>query len=642
MKLTIIRKGKTEEREVQPGESIRSLFDSRTVLAVRVRYSDNHEEVVGLADRITGDMVSVEPLTFDDPDGKKVYWHTSAHVLAQAVKELFPDAKLTIGPPIEDGFYYDIDHSPFTPEDLEKIEARMKEIIKEDIPLVREEVSYEKAKELFKDNPYKLEMIEEIFREGGKLSVYRQGDFFDLCRGPHLPSTGYIGAVKLTKVSGAYWRGDARNPQLQRIYGISFPTEKQLESYLQALEEAAKRDHRKIGKELDLFSFHEEAPGFPFWHPKGMVIYNSIISYYRDLLRKHGYQEVKGPMILNRKLWERSGHWDHYRDNMYFLKIDDIDYAVKPMNCPAHVLIYKTKVHSYREFPIKYAEFGLVHRHELAGVLHGLLRVRAFTQDDAHIFCLPDQIEEEIVKLIDLVFEVYRTFGFEDVHVELSTRPEDYMGDLETWERAESALRAALDRKNIEYTINEGEGAFYGPKIDFHIKDCMGRSWQCGTIQLDFAMPQTLDMVYMGPDGTTNHRPVMIHRAIQGSIERFIGILLEHYGGKLPLWLSPVQVRIITVNDEVIDYAEKVREKLEDAGIRVETDYGHETVSKKIREAQLSKVNYTVVIGEREKKYGQLSVRTRSNRNYPGIPVDTFLETLKKEIDSKSIKPLIE
>lgn len=615
--------------------------DNKKYLVVRAK-KGNQSFLIDLTTKINvNDYDSIELLTFSDPDGKKVYWHTSAHVLAQAVKELFPNAKLTIGPAIENGFYYDIDHEPFTPQDLVKIENKMKEIIKKDIPLQRKVITPEEARELFKDNPYKLEMIDEIVKEGGTLSVYTQGDFYDLCRGPHLPSTGYIGAIKVTKLSGAYWRGDARNKQLQRIYGISFPTEKELKEYLKMLEEAAKRDHRKIGKELDLFSLHEEGPGFPFWHPKGMIIYNSIIEYYREILRREGYQEVKGPIILNRSLWERSGHWDHYKKNMYFLKIDDVDYAVKPMNCPGHVLIYKTKVHSYKEFPIKYAEFGLVHRHELAGVLHGLFRVRAFTQDDAHIFCLPDQIEGEIMKLIDLVFEMYKTFGFEDVHVELSTRPDDYMGDLKLWEVAENSLKTALEKKGIHYKINEGDGAFYGPKIDFHIKDCMGRSWQCGTIQLDFAMPETLDITYMGPDGTTDHRPVMLHRAILGSIERFIGMLLEHYGGKLPLWLSPVQVKILPVNDSHLEYANKIRDKLFAQRIRVEVDTSLATISKKVRNAQLEKVNYMIIVGDKEVNKGTISVRTRDNKIIPEMTIDEFLTKLKEEIDTKSITPLI-
>ena len=599
---------------------------------------------------------SIKLLTFSDPEGKAVYWHTTAHVLAQAVKELFPDALLTIGPAIETGFYYDIDHDPFTPDNLKKIEEKMKEIIKKDYPITREEISPKQAKELFKDNPYKIEMINDIIRntinensintdntsnERINLSVYKQDDFYDLCRGPHLPSTGYIGAVKLTKVSGAYWHADARNKQLQRIYGISFPTAKQLRNYLNMLEEAARRDHRKIGKELDLFSFHEEGPGFPFWHPNGMIIYNSIINYYRSILRREGYYEVKGPIILNRNLWERSGHWEHYHDNMYFLKIDDVDYAVKPMNCPGHVLIYKTKVHSYKEFPIRMAEFGLVHRHELAGVLHGLFRVRAFTQDDAHVFCLPEQIETEIMKLIDLTFEIYSTFGFNDIHVELSTRPDDYMGDLALWNRAETALKAALNKKGIEYKINEGDGAFYGPKIDFHIRDCMGRSWQCGTIQLDFAMPETLDITYMGADGTTNHRPVMLHRAILGSIERFIGMLLEHYAGKLPLWLSPVQTIVIPVSENHIDYARHIYNVLFKSGIRAELDDSSESVSKKIRNAQIKKINYMLVVGDKEIKDRTVNIRTRQNKIIGAMTFNDFVTKLNKEILTKSVESLL-
>ncbi len=647
--------GDREEEVSSPFTPLDLVGDkNKRYLGILLRSSDGSQVVKGMTDRIEPkDYEEGRLLTFSDPEGKEIYWHTSAHILAQAVKRLFPDAKLTIGPPIESGFYYDIDHEPFTPEDLKRIEDEMVKIIKEDLPIVREEITVKQAREMFKDNPFKLELIDDIVKEALAdnpdinpdeyvVSVYRQGEFVDLCRGPHLPSTGYVGAVKLTKVSGAYWRGDARNKVLQRVYGISFPTAKELREYLHRLEEAAKRDHRKIGKELDLFSFHEEGPGFPFWHPKGMVIYNSIIQYYRELLRKHGYQEVKGPIILNRSLWERSGHWDHYRENMYFLKIDDVDYAVKPMNCPGHVLIYKTKVHSYKEFPIKYAEFGLVHRHELAGVLHGLFRVRAFTQDDAHIFCLPEQIEDEIMKLIDLIFEVYRTFGFEEVHVELSTRPDDYMGDLSLWERAEGALKTALEKKGIEYKINEGDGAFYGPKIDFHITDCMGRSWQCGTIQLDFAMPQTLDITYMGPDGTTNHRPVMIHRAILGSIERFIGMLLEHYAGKLPLWLSPVQVRLIPVSESHSEYARKVYDRLFGEGFRVELDESNESVSKRIRNAQLDKVNYMIVVGDREVSNNTITVRTRNNKVIGEMSIDEFINKIREERDTRSVHSLLE
>lgn len=576
----------------------------------------------------------IKILTFKDEEGLDVFRHSSAHILAMAVQRLYPEAKPTIGPPVEDGFYYDFDELPIADKDLEKIESEMKKIIKEDIPSSRKEVSKDEAKKLFAHNKYKQELIDEYSDQ--TLSVYYHGDWCDLCRGPHVPSTGCIGAIKLTKLAGAYWRGDSRNKMLTRIYGVSFPDEKQLKKHLKRVEEAKLRDHRKIGKELDLFSFHEEGPGFPFFHHKGMVIYNEIMKYITRVLEREDYELIKTPIILNRSLWERSGHWDHYQKNMYFTKIDEQDVAVKPMNCPGGVLVYKSRPRSYRELPLKMAEFGLVHRHELAGVLHGLFRVRAFTQDDAHVYCLPEQVQEEVIKLIDLVFEVYEAFGFKDFEVELSTMPEDHIGDEKMWNEAEGALTKALEKKKINYKLNPGDGAFYGPKIDFHIKDSMNRRWQCGTIQVDFAMPKNLDISYMGEDGTTDHRPVMIHRAIFGSLERWIGILIEHYGGKFPLWISPVQATVISVSESQNKYACEVIDKLKLAGLRAETDLRNETVSKKVREAQLHKINYILVVGEKEQGKGTVTVRTRDNVVHGEKKVEDLICEMKEKVEKRS------
>ncbi|MFS8500334.1 MAG: threonine--tRNA ligase [Caldicoprobacter sp.] len=576
-------------------------------------------------------------LTFDDEEGKKVFWHTSSHIMAQAVKRLFPDAKLSIGPAIDNGFYYDFDvEKPFSPDDLQAIEEEMNRIVKEDLPLERFVLPREQAIEFVKEKgePYKVELIGDI-PEGEEISFYRQGDFVDLCSGPHLPSTGMVKAIKLLSVAGAYWRGDEKNKMLQRIYGVSFPKKSQLEEYLQRLEEAKKRDHRKLGKELDLFSLHEEGPGFPFFHPKGMILRNILEDFWRKEHYKRGYQEIKTPIILNRDLWVRSGHWDHYRENMYFTKIDDEDYAIKPMNCPGSMILYKRKIHSYRDLPIRMAELGLVHRHELSGVLHGLMRVRCFTQDDAHIFMLPEQIKDEILGVIDLVDYFYGIFGFK-YHVELSTRPENSMGSDEDWERATNALKEALEAKGLEYKINEGDGAFYGPKIDFHLEDSIGRTWQCGTIQLDFQMPERFDLTYVGPDGQ-KHRPVMIHRVVFGSIERFIGILVEHFAGAFPTWLAPVQVRILTVTDRANAYAEQVAARLRDADIRVETDLRNEKIGYKVREAQLEKIPYMLVLGDKEQENGTVAVRARGKGDLGAMSLDQFMNMILEEIRTKSI-----
>jgi len=591
---------------------------------------------VDLSAKISEDC-QLNILTFDDDEGKKTFWHTSSHIMAQAVKRLFPDAKLSIGPAIDNGFYYDFDvEKPFSPEDLQAIEEEMNRIVKEDLPLERFVLPREQAIEFVKEKgePYKVELIGDI-PEGSEISFYRQGDFVDLCSGPHLPSTGMVKAIKLLSVAGAYWRGDERNKMLQRIYGISFPKKSQLDEYLQRLEEAKKRDHRKLGKELDLFSLHEEGPGFPFFHPKGMILRNTLEDFWRKEHYKRGYQEIKTPIILNRDLWIRSGHWDHYRENMYFTKIDGEDYAIKPMNCPGSMILYKRKIHSYRDLPLRVAELGLVHRHELSGVLHGLMRVRCFTQDDAHIFMLPEQIKDEILGVIDLVDYFYGIFGFK-YHVELSTRPENSMGSDEDWERATNALKEALEAKGLEYKINEGDGAFYGPKIDFHLEDSIGRTWQCGTIQLDFQMPERFDLTYVGPDGE-KHRPVMIHRVVFGSIERFIGILIEHFAGAFPTWLAPIQVRVLTVTDRANAYAEQVAARLSDADIRVETDLRNEKIGYKVREAQLEKIPYMLVLGDKEQENGTVAVRARGKGDIGAMSLDEFMNMIQKEIRTKSI-----
>ncbi|MEM2115597.1 MAG: threonine--tRNA ligase [Candidatus Woesearchaeota archaeon] len=564
--------------------------------------------------------------TFADKKGKEVFWHTSSHILAQAVKRLFPNAKLAIGPSIEEGFFYDIDLE-LREEDLEKIEKEMKKIISEKLPIQRKEISYEEAKKLFQDNPYKLELIEE-YKEN--LTIYIQGEFFDLCKGPHLPNTSYVGAIRITKLAGAYWRGDPNNKMLTRIYGISFPTEKELQDYLTFLEEAKKRDHRILGQKLDLFSFHDEGPGFVFWHYKGMILRNILLDLWRKIHYSQGYQEISTPILLNESLWHTSGHWDHYKKNMYFTTIDDQIYAIKPMNCPGGILVYKSRPRSYKEFPLKLAEIGLVHRHELSGVLHGLLRVRAFTQDDAHIFCEPEYLKKEIKEVVKLIDSVYKIFGF-DYHVEISTRPESRVGSDELWDLAENSLEEVCREMNLNYKINPGEGAFYGPKIDFHIRDSLKRTWQCATVQVDFNMPQRFELTYMGRDGTYNHRPVMLHRVVYGSLERFIGILIEHYAGNFPLWLNPVQIKILTVADRFQEKARSIGEKIAKEGFRVEYDFEAMTINKKVRNAELEKVNYILVIGEKDSEE-RLAVRSRDDK-IEFLSLREFLEKLKQEMN---------
>lgn len=577
----------------------------------------------------------IEILTFDSPEGKSIFWHSSSHIMAQAVQELFPSAKIAIGPAIENGFYYDFDvEQAFSPEDLEKIEKRCKEIVSRKEKVERLEMSADQARAYFteKSEPYKIELLEDI---EGQPSMYKQGQWQDLCRGPHLPNTGYVKAIKLLSLAGAYWRGDEKKKMLQRIYGISFPKQSMLDEYLRFLEEAQKRDHRKLGKELDLFSFHQEGAGFPFWHPRGMVLYNTILDFCRKEHARAGYQEIKTPIILNEDLWHRSGHWDKYRDNMYFTEIDSAMHAVKPMNCPGGLLVYQSNAHSYREFPIKNCEFGLVHRHEKAGVLHGLFRVRQFTQDDAHIFCLPSQIEDQVEEVMEFITRMYRLFGFSDYKIELSTRPEKYIGSVEIWDKAEQALKNVLEKGKIDYVLNPGDGAFYGPKIDFHIKDTLNRTWQCGTIQLDFSMPERFELEYTDADGEKK-RPVMIHRALLGSMERFIGILLEHYGGALPLWLSPVQVEVIPVSDRYLDYARKVKAQLFDADIRVDLDERSEKVGYKIRSAELQKIPFMAIVGEKEEASGSVSVRRHGQGDKGPASVADFIATILAEAQAKA------
>ncbi len=601
----------------------------------------------GLAVRFNGRLMDIsspvpgdgqlEVLTFEDEDGREIYRHTSAHIMAQAVKRLFPKTRLAIGPAIDKGFYYDFDpEQAFTPEDLERIEHEMQAIISADYPIVRKELSRAEALELFSSlgEEYKLELIEDL-PDDATISVYQQGEFIDLCAGPHLASTGKVRAFKLMSLAGAYWRGDERNKMLQRIYGTSFPKKSMLEDYLYKLEEAKKRDHRRLGRELGLFVVLDEGPGFPFFLPKGMIIRNELEEFWRKEHVKAGYKEIKTPIILNRALWERSGHWDHYRENMYFTVIDGEDYAIKPMNCPGGILVYKQSLHSYREFPIRMGELGLVHRHEKSGVLHGLMRVRAFTQDDAHIFMLPSQITQEIKGVIDMVDRFYSLFGF-SYHVELSTKPENAMGSDEIWDKATNALRQALEEKGMEYKVNEGDGAFYGPKIDFHLRDSLDRTWQCGTIQLDFLMPEKFDLTYIGEDGE-KHRPVMIHRVIYGSLERFIGILTEHFAGAFPTWLAPVQVRIIPITERHHEYALQIESLFREEGLRVESDLRSEKVGYKIREGQLQRIPYLLVVGDKEVEEKTVSVRKRKEGDIGPQPVAEFLHNIKKEIAQKAI-----
>ena len=596
-----------------------------------------------LAARLDGEIVEmnhvadkggkIEFLTFEDEDGRKVYRHTASHVLAQAVKRLYPNTKLAIGPAIDNGFYYDFDTEiPFTADVLEKLEAEMKKIIKEDLPLVRSVKPREEAVKYMeeKGEPYKVELINDL-PEDSVVSFYTQGDFTDLCAGPHLASTGKLKAIKLTSCTGAYWRGNEKNKMLSRVYGTAFPKQGELDEHLARIEEAKKRDHRRLGKELGIFALLEEGPGFPFFLPKGMIVKNTLIDYWRRIHTREGYQEISTPIMLRRELWETSGHWDHYKNNMYTTTIDDNEFAVKPMNCPGGMLVYKLEPRSYKDLPMRLGELGIVHRHEKSGEMHGLMRVRCFTQDDAHIFMTPEQITSEIKGVVRLINEVYNVFGFK-YHVELSTMPEDHLGSLEDWEAATNGLRAALDEMHMPYVVNEGDGAFYGPKIDFHLEDSLGRTWQCGTIQLDFQLPMRFEAEYTGSDGE-KHRPIMIHRVCFGSIERFIGILIEHFAGAFPTWLAPVQVKLLPISDRQHNYAAEVAKKLTSAGIRVETDTRNEKIGYKIREAQLEKVPYMLVIGDKECENGTVAVRSRKNGDMGTESLDTFIADVRKEID---------
>ena len=589
-------------------------------------------EVVDLRTVVDHDA-AVNILTAKDEKGLAALRHTTSHVMAQAVKRLYPNTKLAIGPSIADGFYYDMEfETPLTSDDFEKIEAEMKKIVKEDLKIERFTLPREKAIEFMKEKeePYKVELIEDL-PEGEEISFYQQGEFVDLCAGPHLMSTKEVGkAFKIMSLAGAYWRGDEHNQMLTRLYATAFAKKDELEAYITMMEEAKKRDHRKLGKELGLFMMHEAGPGFPFFLPKGMVLKNTLLDYWREIHRKAGYVEISTPVILNRSLWETSGHWDHYKNNMYTTVIDGEDYAIKPMNCPGGVLVYASEPRSYRDLPLRMGELGLVHRHEKSGQLHGLMRVRCFTQDDAHIFMTPEQIKDEIKGVAGLINEVYSLFGFQ-YHVELSTRPEDSMGSDEDWEMATDALRSALDELQLPYVVNEGDGAFYGPKIDFHLVDCIGRTWQCGTIQLDFQLPQRFELEYVGADGE-KHRPIMIHRVVFGSIERFIGILIEHFAGAFPTWLAPVQVKVLPISDKYMDYAQSVLNKLTEAGIRAEVDTRAEKIGYKIREAQTAKIPYMLVVGQKEEEENTVSVRSRADGDEGARSLDTFIETKENRV----------
>ncbi|NLT36188.1 MAG: threonine--tRNA ligase [Gaiellales bacterium] len=582
-----------------------------------------------------GDQVAV--VTAQSEEGLSLLRHSASHVMAEAVTKVFPGTKVAIGPSIKDGFYYDFDFpEPISETDLARFEEEIGRSVKAAHPFQRREVSREQALQLFAGEPYKVELIRDL-PEGATISIYQHGDFTDLCRGPHVPDTSRIGAVKVLSTAGAYWRGRSDNPMLTRIYGTAFPSKKDLEEHLERLEMARQRDHRKLGRELDLFSFHDEAPGFPFFHPKGMVVINTLLDYWRKEHAVAGYQEIKTPIILDRALWEQSGHWDNYKDNMYFTKIDEMDFAVKPMNCPGGILVYKSAQHSYREFPLRMAELGLVHRHEMSGVLHGLFRVRAFTQDDAHLYCLPEQVEDEVLGVIDLVRRMYRTFGFEKVHLELSTRPAKSIGSAEMWEKAEASLAGALARTGLDYQLNPGDGAFYGPKIDFHIEDVMGRTWQCATCQLDFAMPERFSLEYIGVDNQ-RHAPVMLHRTVLGSIERFLGIIIEHYGGAFPAWLAPVQVTIIPIADRHADYAREVAGVLQVAGLRVEVDERAESVGRKIRDNEVSKVPFMLVVGDKEEAARTAAVRSHGKGDLGAMSLDVVAATLAEQCRTPEVQ----
>ena len=625
-------------REAEAGisalELVKSISNSLAKKVLAVSIDDKTMDLTTVLDR----DCRVQFLTFEDEGGRHALRHTASHILAQAIKRLYKDenVQLAIGPAIENGFYYDIDmEKRLTEDDLKDIEKEMNKIVKENLKLERKLVSRQEALDMFgaAGENYKVELINDL-PEDAEISLYTQGEFTDLCAGPHVVSTGKVKALKLQSVAGAYWRGSEKNKMLQRVYGTAFEKKDELDAYLKMLEEAAKRDHRKLGKELDLFSIHEEGPGFPFFHPNGMVIRNELINYWREVHRRYGYQEIRTPMILNRQLWEQSGHWAHYKENMYFTEIDGEDYAIKPMNCPGGMLGYKTQQHSYRDLPLRAGELGLVHRHELSGALHGLFRVRNFTQDDAHIFMTPEQIEGEIQNVINLFDEVYSTFGLK-YHAELSTRPENSMGSDEMWELATNGLRNALEHRGLEYIVNEGDGAFYGPKIDFHLKDSIGRTWQCGTIQLDMQLPEKFDLTYVGEDGQ-KHRPVMIHRVVYGSIERFIGILIENYAGAFPTWLAPVQVKILPITDRHMDYAFELKKKMFDLGLRVEVDDRNEKGGYKMREAQVKKIPYMLVVGDQEMESGTVNMRKHGEKDTATMPVDEFIAYIQKNIADKS------
>ena len=576
--------------------------------------------------------------TFENEEYRKTYWHTCSHVLAQAVKRLYPEVKLAIGPSIDNGFYYDMDSPfPFTPEIMEKIEGEMRKICKEKLKLERFELPRAEAIKFMeeKEEPYKVELINDL-PEDAVISFYKQGEFVDLCAGPHLDSTGRIkgNAIKLTACNSAYWRGDSNRQTLQRIYGIAFPKKDELDAYLERIEEAKRRDHRKLGKELGLFMLRDEGPGFPFFLPKGMVLRNTLIDYWREVHKRYGYVEVSTPMMMNRQLWERSGHWGHYKNNMYTTVIDDVDFAIKPMNCPGGMLVYASEPHSYRDLPLRVGELGLVHRHELSGALHGLFRVRCFTQDDAHIFMTWDQMKDEIKNVVKLFDEVYSVFGL-SYQIEVSTMPEDHMGDEKDWDFATETLKAAVEEMGKSYIINEGDGAFYGPKLDFHLADSLGRTWQCGTIQLDMQLPERFELEYVGEDGA-KHRPVMIHRVVLGSIDRFIGVITEHFAGAFPVWLAPVQVKVMPITDRTADYAKAVADKLNELGFRAETDLRNEKIGYKIREAQMNKLPYMLVVGDREAEAGAVAVRTRSGEDLGAMPVDEFIAKLSEEVKTKA------
>ena len=631
-----LKDGSTKEYS-EPKSIIEIAADISEGLARMACAGEVNGEVEDLRTVIDKDC-NLSILTFNDEGGKAAFRHTTSHIMAQAIKRLYPDTKLAIGPSIEDGFYYDIDReTPLVTEDLEKIEAEMKKIVKEDLPIKQYTMPRAEAIAYFKekDEPYKVELIEDL-PEDSVISFYSQGEFTDLCAGPHLMSTKPVKAFKLTSLAGAYWRGSEKNKMLQRVYGTSYPKKAELEEYLHMMEEAKKRDHRKLGKELGLFMMREEGPGFPFFLPKGMELKNQLLDYWREIHKKAGYVEISTPIMLSRHLWETSGHWDHYKDNMYTTVIDDEDFAIKPMNCPGGILVYESEPRSYRDLPLRMGELGLVHRHEKSGQLHGLMRVRCFTQDDAHIFMTPEQVRDEIKGVVKLINEVYSLFGFK-YHVELSTRPEDSMGSDEDWDMATKALRGALDDLGLPYVVNEGDGAFYGPKIDFHLEDSIGRTWQCGTIQLDFQLPLRFNLEYTGADGE-KHRPIMIHRVIFGSIERFIGILIEHFAGAFPTWLAPVQVKVLPISDKYMDYAQKVLDELNNSGVRAEIDTRAEKIGYKIREAQMKKIPYMLVVGAKEEEDGLVSVRSRFEGDEGQKTLADFLAAIKMEIQAKTAR----